>query len=150
MADSKLTAGEKALFDLILAAFTADTENVQAYRDEYPAVFPDATVDYMWTAYFQGGGTPDETTQAPSKSCGINGMFTFDGVFTSKATAQTYACTLKTILPPASSTNLNYMIWTKDPEIIRSVVKREADQSTSGEVRVWRLTAEFEASIDYK
>ena len=150
MADSKLTAGEKALFDLILAVFPDDTEDVEAYRDEYPAVFPDASVGYMWTAYFMGGGLPDETTQAPSRSCGIRGMFMFDGVFTSKEKAQTYACTLKTVLPPTTSTNLNFMLWTKDPEIVRSVVKREADQPTSGEVRVWRLTAEFDVSIDYK
>jgi len=150
MADSPLTAGEKALFDLILAAFPADTENAEAYRDEYPDVFPDETVDYMWTAHFQGGGVSDETTQAPSRSCGIRGAFVFDGVFNDKDTAQTYACTLKETLPPASSTNLNFMLWTKDPEIVRAVVKRKADQTTSGEARVWRLTAEFDASIKYK
>lgn len=150
MADSPLTVGEKTLFELILTAFPSDTEDVEAFRDEYPAVFADANVDYMWTAYFTGGGTPDDTTQAPSRSCGIRGVFMFDGVFNSKAKAQEYACTLKETLPPTSSTNLNFMLWSKDPEIERSVVKRDADQTASGEARVWRLTAEFDTSFKYK
>jgi len=149
MANSALTTGEIALFDYILAGFPADTEDTEAFRDELPAVF-NTDNSRMWTAFFEGGGTPTDVNQTPNQSCEINGRFVFDGVFTSKATAQTYACTIKTLFNTDAVTNVNHTEMTQDPLITRAVVNRDPDQTTSGEKRVWRLQVEIEAGIDYK
>ena len=138
MPDSALTTGEKAIFNYVLAAFSADTENTHAFRDELPAVF-DSSNTRMWTVYFEGGGTPDDVGQTPNQSCNINGTGRFDGVFTLRATAQTYACTLKTLFNTSTLTNVDHVLLTQDPIITRAVVHRDPDMATSGEVRVWRL-----------
>jgi|TARA_R100000049_G_C1949390_1_gene96121 hypothetical protein len=154
MANSALTTGEIALFDYIFAGINAahaddDTVGTQAFRDELPAVFNSDNAR-MWTAYFEGGGEPDDVNQTANQSCKINGRFVFDGVFTSKATAQQYACTIKTLFNTDSVTNVAYTEMTQDPLIVRAVVNRDPDQATSGEVRVWRLTVEFNTGMSYK
>jgi|TARA_R100000789_G_scaffold92033_2_gene90388 hypothetical protein len=146
---SALETGEIAFFDYILAGFPADTEDTEAFRDEFPALF-DSDNGRIWTAYFEGGGEPDDTSQTANQSCAINGRGVFEGGFTSKATAQTYACTLKTLFNTDGITNVAYCLMSTDPKIERGVMKRNADQTTSGEVRVWLLTVEFTMGIDYK
>jgi len=96
-----------------------------------------------------GGGSSSESRQLPGRSCGLVGQVVFSGIFTNKADAQTYACLLRNTFPadPDDLTNVNYMIGTQDPMIQRGVVKRDPDSTTSGEARVWALTAEWEAGI---
>ena len=149
MADSPLTVGEKAFFDYILAAFPADTEGTEAFRDELPGTF-NTDNDKVWTAFFQGGGEPDDTSQTVNQSCAINGRGVFEGGFVDKATAQTYACKLKTIFNTDQITNVSYCRVDTDPLIDRRVYERNADLTTSGVARVWFLTVEFEMGIDYK
>jgi len=148
MAASPLQLGEAAIFDYFLD-LTSDTEDQEAYREEFPAVFEDEKYTKVWTLHFKGGGTPGQTQQQPGKSCGIVGDLIFDGAFTNRAEAQTYACLLRENFPPAAGTltNVNYVMPTTDPMIERAVVKRKSDQTTSGEARVWRLTAEWETGI---
>ena len=149
MADSPLTTGENAFFDYILAGFPADTEDTHAFRDELPGTFNTDNL-HIWTAYFQGGGEPDDTSQTANQSCAINGRGVFEGGFTTKADAQTYACTLKTLFNTDGITNVPHCTITTDPLIERRVMNRNADLATSGEVRVWYLIVEFEMGIDYK
>jgi hypothetical protein len=145
---STLQLGEAELFDYLLGK-TSDTEDTHAFRNELPALFDDASIDYIWAFFYKGGGLPSESRQLPGRSCGVVGEFMFDGAFTSKATAQTYACLLRNNLPPDVSTltYVNYLLPTQDPLIERAVVKRGKDQATSGEARVWHLTAVWEAGI---
>jgi len=149
---STLQTGEAALFDYLLGLATPDVLNTHAFRDELPADFDDATIDHIWTFHYMGGGTPSESRQLPGRSCGLVGTFVFSGLFTNKADAQTFACLLRNNIPPTlnSLTNVDYMNPTQDPMIQRGVVKRDPDQTTSGEARVWALTAEWEAGIDSK
>lgn len=145
---STLQTGEASIFDHFLA-LTSDTENTQAFRDELPAVFEDAVVDKVWTLHYMGGGSSSESRQLPGRSCGLVGQVVFSGIFTNKADAQTYACLLRNTFPadPDDLTNVNYMIGAQDPMIQRGVVKRDPESTTSGEARVWALTAEWEAGI---
>jgi len=150
---STLQTGEASVFDYFLA-LTSDTEGTdseyaEAWRDELPAVFDDANVDKVWTFHYMGGGTSSETRQLPGRSCGLVGQFVFSGIFTSKATAQEYACLLRNNFPadPDELTNVNYMIGTQDPMIQRGVALRDPESTNSGEARVWALTAEWEAGI---
>lgn len=149
MADSPLTIGEKAFFDYILAAFPADTEDTEAFRDELPGDF-NTDNERIWTAFFEGGGEPDDTSQTVNQSCAINGRGVFEGGFVNKADAQTYACKLKTIFNTDQITNVSYCRMVPDPKIERGVMNRDPELTTSGEARVWVLTVEFEMGIDYK
>lgn len=148
MADSILTTGEKAIFDEILSTLSG-TENTNAFRDEYPDVFPDESVDYMWTAYFEGGGPADEIWQIPGGSWSINGAYMFDGVYKTKDQAYAHAIALKAAFPLRTLTNVRNIHFVNDPRITRDVVKRKADQTESGDLRVWRLIIEFGVEMRY-
>jgi len=58
---SPLQIGEAAIFDYLLPLCTGDTEDVEAFREELPAVFNDEDITKVWTAHFLGGGEPDTT-----------------------------------------------------------------------------------------
>lgn len=145
---SALQLGEAEIFDYLLGK-TSDTVGTEAFRDELPALFKNATIDYMWAFFYKGGATPSESRQLPGLSCGLVGEYMFDGIFTNKADAQTYACLLRNNLPPDVSalTYVNYLLPMQDPLIERVVMKRGKDQVQSGEGRVWNLTAVWEAGI---
>lgn len=136
------TTAERNAFDYLLTA-TGDAENTTAFLGEYPAAFADETVTYMWTFGIDGGGEPDDVG-AGDAYCGMNADATFDGVFASREVAQSYGVTIKNLFPLAEGAVANVYDWRlkSEPRIERAVVKRDPDQTTAGDVRVWRLVIE--------
>lgn len=140
MANSWTTAETNAFAYLI--AQTGDTSDTTAFVAEYPASFADIANAYMWMFAIQGGGEPDDVGAGQSY-CGLNADAIFDGVFTSRETAQAKAITVKNLFPIAEGTVAGLYDWRlkTEPLIERAVVQhRDPDQATAGELRVWRLT----------
>lgn len=140
--------GERDVFDYLLDAF-GDTEDSTAFLGEYPPDFADETITHMWMFAFEGGGENDGFARKESHFA-INGTARWDGVFTTRAEAQAYACQIMGLFPIDDSGENRYPRWndlklSTDPLIQRAVVRRNPDQtSTAGERRVWQVTVMFE------
>ena len=86
---------------------------------------------------------------AGERACGMNAGATFDGVFVSRETAQEYGIAVKNLMNLATGTvtKVSDLRLASEPAIERAIVKRDPDQATAGEVRVWRLTIALTCTI---
>ncbi len=134
------TSAEQNAFAYLLAQL-GDAENVTGFLGEFPAGFADKSLDYIWYFAITGGGEPDDVG-AGVAYCGLNANAIFEGIFENRETAQEYGVAVKNLLPVANGTIANVLDLrlTSEPSIERAVVRRDADQSEGGELRVRRLT----------
>ena len=109
--------------------------------EKFPRAFPKDEDVHIYTFEIHGPGEMVPASAPGRPFCAWKMDATLMGLFTKRKTGQAFAGLVVDSLPfKDPGQGITHLEHTENPSLVRDVIILKEDQSTGGQVRIWRLT----------